>query len=499
MANFLYKTATELGCILDCILTGTNAGKQIGTLGTPTDNTAIINAFLAQATTEVTPVLILDGPSAMTGIKIPHGGNASIIGLGKWTGFWINSGSNAPLISNNTIGLTFDPGLATPPLSAPTPAGVLYFSNFYLNGNRGNGTTGNSNSGSPKGNNQTNPNTVYWYCGLDIYDAASLTIEDVEFYDIPAYSIRHTNSGYWKISGIRVTSPSNAFNTDGIHANGPNGPGTISDCPMIQSGDDAIAINLPEGYGGNIAHVKVANVNVNANSLMRVYTYIGTQYYASDIGVSDCGGSATQAGFILGAGSPGSALDAIQDLSASNIHLAIGSSGTFVDASDNLGIISFRNCTWDSPAGATAFLQCAGITISSMDIEGKIYRSTRGSSAAYLLSASATTLIKKLALDFAVENEAGESYSALADLLLMTDLTVSLLYLKSLDASLITALADSFTNITAINGPGVLSSGLEIPDGNMANNCPYISSTSGAHAGNPCIVISGTAKLFTTV
>jgi hypothetical protein len=57
--------------------------------------------------------------------------------------------------------------------------------------------------------------------------------------------------------------------------------------------------------------------------------------------------------------------------------------------------------------------------------------------------------------DFQVVDEQGQSYTAVAALLAMTNVTITTLFLASLSLQKVTALADSYTNIGNILGPGL--------------------------------------------
>ena len=88
--------ASDLGCILDCDLnTGlTSDGRPA------TDNTALLNAFLATASATTPVYLVLDGPTLITGLLL-NGGHTTIEGTGPDTGFFLKAGSNAPAIRNH--------------------------------------------------------------------------------------------------------------------------------------------------------------------------------------------------------------------------------------------------------------------------------------------------------------------------------------------------------------------------------------------------------------
>ena len=75
------RLASDLGCILDCDLaTGLTSTGQPAT-----DNTALLNAFLATASATNPISLVLDGPTLTTGLLI-RGGYTTIEGIGPGHG-----------------------------------------------------------------------------------------------------------------------------------------------------------------------------------------------------------------------------------------------------------------------------------------------------------------------------------------------------------------------------------------------------------------------------
>jgi hypothetical protein len=490
-------TASSIGCILDCDL---NTGLQVETGGTPTNNDAIINAFLAQATASNPLQLIMDGGTSTSGIFLPTLGHVSIVGLGMDTGFFVRSGANQDCIHNGgpTASVPFDPGG-----TAPATFGYnVTLCNFRVNGNRGNGTTGNSNSGDPRGNNQAEPNTV-WYLGINLMNIRHVRIENVWLYDIAAYSIRFSNCADVLIEGCRIEAPSNAVNTDGIHFSGPNTDIRISDS-YFRTGDDAIALNAPEGYGGDIVRVVIENcVYDNCTTGLRVYSG-NTSYHISKIAMSNCTGNFGYntsgnlcCAVLLGANTGGKKIaDAISDFSMTGCTFT--SAGGFVYIGDPCGALSISGCTWHSPTAPLGFVDFVGLgPVSSLNLVNcRIYRSTAGHALAYGLqnggasavgTGSTSCSIKKLFIDgFNVDDESGQNYTAITTLLNMAEVTIAELVIASLDPTKVNGLASSFTGITTIRGTGVSDSGFQIPDVNMAANCLYISGTS-PNAGKLCI------------
>ena len=492
-AGTVISTASALGCVLDCnLLTGAKIGG-----GTPTDNTAKINAFLATATATAPVKLIVDGGSACTGIKIPAGGHCTIEGIGLDSGFWVLTGANAHAIANEAGSGGSGYPLMDPATTPPAQGAHVTIRNLFINGNRGNGTTGNSTTGNPTG---IVTGAQVWFFGIDLISLTDVLIENVTFYDIAAYSIRLGNVTRWAVKGCTLNAPSAALHTDGIHVDGPAQYGVVDGCTFLTLGDDVVALNAPEGYGGNISNTVISNcVAIGCLTFFRCYSKIATQYTVMDTSIVNCNGSlvhngsVTSAAFFLGNGS--GATDSISGFKASNCTFA--SDRYYLKIADPCGDVVLQNQTWDSPTNANPFIWFdSSATVSSLTLSKcKIYRTSSGSAAAYGLAASATSTIAKLTVDFAVENESGGGYAAIADFLSMTNLSIGLLYIESLDPTYITALTASFTGITAIAGEGVLGTGSQIADSLMSNNYPYISAT-GANAGLACVKVGGTVYLI---
>ncbi len=98
----------------------------------------------------------------------------------------------------------------------------------------------------------------------------------------------------------------------GLHFDGPANDITISNCDLT-SGDDAIALNCPEGHTGDISRVSVDNCKFNSWSMMRLDTIQCSgclpRNNIDTVSVTNCTGSVRQAGFLIGQGAqanPGS-------------------------------------------------------------------------------------------------------------------------------------------------------------------------------------------------
>lgn len=472
--NYNVVTATVLGAVLDCDLT---AGAKIGG-GTPTDNSAVLTNFMSVASQTSPRSLTIDaGSGVLAGITTPAG-HVDIEGLGWDTGLFSMVAAHASRCINN--GAPFgDPG-GTPPTRTPH----FRLRNLKVDGNRrANGKTDGS------GN---------WIFSVDLANIERLLLENLYIYDSPTYGVRISNCGEIVVQGCRIESPANTGNTDGIHFDGPCDDIRISDCSFT-TGDDAIALNCPEGYGGSIARAVVSNcVFDRVTAAMRVYTGVGSAWTAQQIEFSNCVGSIVpdvtsfiNAVFILGYNGPGASPEAIRDLNAANC--TFKSVGPIAYVLDDIGILSFSNFVWDSPTNTTPWLlmDSGGAAISTATFNNcRIRRTAEGSANAFAILAAAAGSIGKVVINgFDVENAPGTSAAAIPYLIDMANLTIGELYIESLNPTNITALVNpttGFTGITKIDGPGLSSCSFEVPDALVPNGTMFISNTT-PNAGKLCV------------
>ncbi len=108
------------------------------------------------------------------------------------------------------------------------------------------GRNGDSTTGATQG---TGRNVDLWYFGINLMNLNDIVIENVVVVNTPAYHIRLSNVGNVEVSGCVLRSV--GTNTDGLHFDGPANDISISNCEFF-CGDDAIALNCPEGYTGSI-------------------------------------------------------------------------------------------------------------------------------------------------------------------------------------------------------------------------------------------------------
>lgn len=483
-----YIRASEIGCALDCDLTtGTNKYRD----GDATDDAPRINAAMQGASAGNPITLIIDGSALISGLFLPAGGYWSIAGLGCGTGFFMKSGSNNDGIHNgppNAVTIN-DPGPPVPPRGRN-----VSLSNFTINGNRGDGHSGVSTTGQPRGTN------ILWYMGINLMSLDNISIENLVIVNTPAYHIRLSNVGNVTISGCVIQGQS--VNADGIHFDGPANDISISNC-TIETGDDSIALNCPEGYSGDIARVRVAGCKFNSMSLIRLYTAAGRARFAiDDVKVSDCTGTFTEAAFPIGFIDNGNP-DAVASLSVSKCTLT---APVVFGVSENFGTLQatdvtfFPSINWGIPPNRTgAFVgplpapnglnavngsqlilqNCTVVRRESLDFSTIVFEKP--------------SVIAHLEFDGFAVHQAGFTAPATA-LLEPGSGSVTQLVLNAVDSSHILAPVQNgdFERIGTVSGSGVLATRWAFPDAVMADGVPYISSTTG----QPSIKVAGIVEPY---
>ncbi len=483
VAGMTYIRASEIGCALDCNLQN---GRNRYTGGAATDDAPRINSAMAGATADNPITLIIDGSALISGLFLPAGGYWSIAGLGCGTGFFIKKGTNNDGIHNGppNAAVPSDPGPPAPPRGMN-----VSLSNFTVNGNQGNGHNGDSTSGTRQGKDGT-----LWYFGINLMNLDHIIIENVVVVNTPAYHMRFSNVGNVAISGCVMNSA--GWNTDGLHFDGPANDITISNCDFTM-GDDAIALNCPEGYSGNISRVAVTNCTFNSFSLMRLYTMLyGPNFSVDTVSVSNCQGTFSEAGFNVGYVSNSSTLNSVASLTVSNCILT---APAVLEVAENFGDIILRNVTLvpsQSDLGCGLLRPSryySGATYgSSLSVDNcSIIRNPSIAVAAVILQNNST--IYNLAFNGVAVKDAG-SYSNPAELLLIGRGSIGQLVLDSVDSNNIKAPVSEggFSSIGSVSGAGVLATGWKFPDAVMANDVPYLSASSGL----PSIKVGGVVKPY---
>jgi len=394
-----------------------------------------------------------------------------------------NGGPNAAVPS--------DPG---PP--APARGSSVTLSNFTVNGNQGNGFDGDSTTGIRQGRSAAD----LWYFGINLMNLNNITIENVVGVNAPSYHIRLSNVGNVTVSGCVMRS--SGTNTDGLHFDGPSNDIAISNCDFTVD-DDAIALNCPEGYTGNISRVTVTNCTFNSMTLMRLYTVqpsAGPKFNIDTVTVSNCTGTLVDCGFLIGTctfSNPNS----VTSLSVSSCTLTIPS---ILDVSANFGTIALSSISLvplnSNQAPGFAFLRTSPV-YKGMSYVGAglsfancvLSRNAKYDSAAVIIENEST--ISSLEFNgFVVQDASGKSYPPAQKLLDIVSGSIGQVVLDAVDSTHIKApVSDGgFLSIGSVSGAGVLATGWEFPDVEMANGIPYIS----ANSGLPSIKVNGVVEPY---
>lgn len=491
VAGMSYIRASQIGCALDCDLRN---GRNKYTGGAATDDGPRINAAMAGATESSPITLIIDGSALISGLFLPAGGHWSIAGLGCGTGFFVKMGTNNDGIHNGSpdAAAPSDPG---PPV--PVRGANVRLSNFAINGNRGNGRNGNSTTGSAKGDSEKNQ----WYFAINLMNLNDISIENVVVVNSSTYNIRFSNVGNVTVSGcvIKSTGP----NTDGLHFNGPANDVAISSCDFT-TGDDAIALNCPEGHRGNISRVAVDKCTFNSTAMMRLHTIPGSwsseKFTIDTVTVSNCKGTLSETAFWLGSGA-GSMPNSVTGLTITDCSFV---TPTVFELSANFGNIALNNVTLVpldtvQPPGF-AFARTSK-SFKGMTYEGSrlffnhcVIARNRGFDVAALILENDSAISSLEFNGFAVEDAPGESHSSARELLHIVSGSVGQLVIDALDSAHIKAPVSTggFSSIGSVNGAGVLATGWEFPDAVMANGTPYIS----ANSHLPSVKVDGAVELL---
>jgi len=445
-----FVTASSLGAVLDCDL---NTGTKIGG-GTATDNTAILQAYINTASQATPAHLIMDGPSLITGLQIPAAGYVIIEGEGLDTGFYLKSGSGNGIFSNR-------------PGSIPGSRGVfVQMRNFSLNVNGpGNGL-------------------VY---GIYLSNLDHVLFSDLRIFNAVWFNTTIENCGDVNFENLSIQG-TNTVHQDGIHIFGPANDISISNCRFIALGDDAIAINAPEGYGGTISRVTVTNcIFYSTLTMARIYSVIATNYTVDNVVFSNCTGNiinsigvANGVGFRIGNGGVGATQDWIRHLSINNCRV-IGLA--FMEFSDNAGDISVSNCTYTCNDGSVpAFYFVANSIVAHLNIDNfTLYRDASGFSTPYLVSTSYGTggavpgIINLLNLrNYQIVNAVGTSYAGVqTSMFNTTQGTINEIGLSNINKNYIGTVATNYANIGSIGGIGC--SVFTLPDAPIKIGTVYLS------------------------
>jgi len=414
------RTATQvyssafLGTAQDCVL----PLRTTASSGTCTDNAVKLSA-VAQTATQANPLdLVIDGGAAVSFLMMAPTGYTTIEGLGWETGLMSLPGSNHQTISN---GFGFYPTCGINPggnCTIPAQGANVILKNMKIDTYRGTFPTGNSTSGDARGLPQIP--------GVDINNIANLLVSNVWFYDSPIYHFVGGNLSQIRFENLRMetVAPTSSVNTDGIHIDGPADNITVIDS-WFSTGDDSIAINAPEGLGGNITNVQILNTQeVGSAQSLRIYTCLAGAancWSVSNVLISGMVGTTINNFFNLGVGNSNvnKVADAIKSVRFSNCTLTSSVGASFAwYVSDPIGEMVVDNCTWFAPLGSNPLFQftTGTPTVSSLQFNNfKIYRNATGNGQPPLLTVNNSGIIREFTCtNCSVEDLTGSSYGAIA-------------------------------------------------------------------------------------
>lgn len=360
-------------------------------------------------------------------------------------------------------------------------------------------------------------NAVTWYCGVNLVSALGIELDRIRTYNIPTFAYRLGNISQFDIDGVfhDGTAYDAGINCDGIHIDGPASLGTIRGVEMNDMIDDCIALNCPEGYGGNISQIAISDTVLN-NAWFGIfgYTTLGganPKYVLSDVAISNVEmvGRATTITFgtdfnvllRLGyEGSPNLTASSINNILVSNCIMR-GGGGTvlnsFMEVRDSCGIIKIKNCVFVPTDNGDIAISLDTSSVVLADLDAELLIGSGGAltswTALSVPGSAATGTISRAALDIQQSGTTNMPY-----LIDPTNLAISDLEIKRLTPTYVTALINgsTWTNLPKIRGAGVVGSLFQIPDAQMVDGCMYVSNTS-PNAGK--IVIKSTGGAVTVI
>jgi hypothetical protein len=364
------------GVILDASQYG--SGTQ-----TCTDNSAKLSgAVTAVLATFSSATLFLDGPSCIGPtttltnqvicMAMPSAGQWSIIGVGPSAGFFVKSGANCTALSNSQN-----------QVNQGTPAAIgnngnIILRNFFLNGNWSNqsGTVCATGSG-----------TAACF-GIFLQTVNNVTIEGIALSNTYSFGILLSNTSNTWVRDSLILEP-NSTNHDGLHYDGPFTNVNVSH-NQFQGGDDCIALNVPEGYGGNSSGVFLhdnAMVGTGCSDFVRIYNYLGsgTTFTLSNVvidgvtGLATC--SANPAVFYF----PGNTGGITEALNAKISHVDVQGSGVcaLLYEAGSWGIIDITDWRISHPGPSIAMIQLTGVATESTISNGVIERTATADNTAW--------------------------------------------------------------------------------------------------------------------
>lgn len=463
---------------------------QLGAYADGANYDAVLQAFLNTASSSNPIELVLDGGMyATAGLVVKS--YTTIRGIGWGSGLSLQGASNHNVI---TVGATGSAPFASSAagdynITLPSRSTTdVTLSNFTINPNAGSQTDG---------------------FGVLFVNCSGVMLDRMNFAQAYYFAAVVSNCDHVVVRHCEFTSSGTLH--DGVHIDGPAEKIWVDGC-MFATGDDAVAINCPEGYGGDITDVVVSNcIFDNSLTVSRIYTSLQTEamptnnlHTARRIVFANCTGRTQLCAFSLGINGPSgnqslTNVDQIEDLLIENCDIQNDTSNSglgWVLVSDAVGLIQIRGCVMRTPTSTGAFVTFNGVAqVGQMVLSDiTILRNGDGNAAPALFDNTGATAFGKLVINGArVADEVGSSYTAIANALVIAT-AMSELVIHAIEMDHFTALASSFANVTVARGAGLLGTGAQFADSVMDNNALYLSSTA---SGALSMKVGGTAKRVT--
>ena len=433
------------------------------------NDVSYINALLATASRSNCVDLVFDVSVGIgAGIVAPVPSCVVLEGTGSFaTGIFVLAGSNATAICNAYPGYHVNCNSGTASGTPPATAGSMIVRNLAINGNRANNST--------SGDARCSTAAPYfgWCFDINVANLQYYELSNVYLYNSPTYGTLSSNVDRQVYRNVLITTPSlSNGNTDGIHMDGPFGTFDIEGV-YCATGDDCIAANIIEGYGGNGGGGTISNVEY-AGALSGFRTYCaGQSYTLGPVIETNLHGflsnhSALDASTLVRLGYSNAGVpDCIQSIKITNADVSLQdwSFGTFtsvlVDVEDNVGDLELSNVRWSAPGQAGAWLNFTGASTVGNYVctECTIYRNTSGSAAAFWGRIPSGATVKRLEMHgAAVVNEQGQSYAAIPyGFDVQTGGAVGTFVMTAMDPALTTSLlnGNEWSRITNFYGAGV--------------------------------------------
>ena len=473
--------ASALGCKLDVDFA---TGRTVA--GAPaTDNTGALNAFLATAGPRHPVKLILDGPALVRGLVIAPAGYTTIEGLGWGTGLYIADGANQDAIRIGPYlgGQTEGQGVRPIP---PRAATGITLRDFAVFGNGQRCATG-PRAGTTPPDQPVAGAPQHAVFGAALTNCQNILIDHVRFVNVACYAVMIANANDLAVRNCSFES--GGIYQDGVHVNGPAERVLISDS-VFATGDDAVALNCPEGFAGDIEDVHVRGcISKGSLTMMRLYTSLpGAVFRARRIVVADCTGSTFNGSFNLGieGNQADLAPDQIEDLLITGCSF---SAPSFANLLTPIGMLTIRDCVCRTSRVAPVLIVQSPAR--EIVLEGLVALHTRENAvAAAFLAVVAPGSVGKLSLR-GVRAVSEGTFPPVAEVLAI-DTHVEDLHVGSVDMAGFGAFVrgGDWSHIGRVRGEGLLATGAPIPEAKVAGNTFF----SAAPDGKLAIKLQGAIK-----